>query len=327
MLVAAQCALAQTAPRPVAVIGGDANGGIQLENPRDIRVIGDRIIVLDANEPFLKLFDFTGKQLQRTVKKGGGPGEIVAVRTIVPDSAAHRVYLIDVASRRANAYSLKDTLLFETSLAVPSHVEDACVVGNHLFVMGMFGSHMIHELEPKNGQYDFVRSFAVARANPELDANPLFQNQISVGHLVCDVPRQRVVAVSAYAGVAQIVDLRTLAQRTLKLDGLGALWFKEETSGGRAGLTQGLPPGGFDNVSGASVTPDGVRLLADHFGPGNRPPEDFVSVSEWFVLANGTLRKGTVSRQREVGRSGNRVACFVGSPLPTIEIYQATRCP
>jgi hypothetical protein len=100
LVITAQVALGQTPTKPVAVIGGDRGGRIELENPNDILTIGNRIVVLDANEPFLKVFDFDGKAIQATVKKGSGPGEISAARRFTADSATGRVYVIDVMNLR-----------------------------------------------------------------------------------------------------------------------------------------------------------------------------------------------------------------------------------
>jgi hypothetical protein len=80
-------------------------------------------------------------------------------------------------------------------------------------------------------------------------------------------------------------------------------------------------------VKRVAVNGSEIRVFADRLGKDHRGNEDFESVAEWFIQPNGALRKGVTTTQREVGHTATSVVCFVGSPVPTIEVYRATRCP
>lgn len=325
-LLLALAATAQSS-RPVAVIGGADDRAAVLDNPRDLAVLGNRIVVLDAGQPFLKVFDLNGRLIQRFVRSGSGPGEIAAARRLAIDSAARRVYTLDVMNLRANVYRLDDSLVFERSFRTPAPMEDACFYDGRLFLLGMFGGKLVHEVDPRGSDARIVRSFGVARANHELDTHPTFQSQVAKGRLACSPGGGTIVAVSAYTGVAQVFNAQSGAQRTVRLDSLVPLTFAPTEFRGGVGVMQYAPNNTFHIVHRAAPTRDGIRILADYLGPDHEGNEDFEAVHELVLAPNGTLRPGMRTRQREVGRSGDLVACFVGSPIPTIEIHRATRCP
>lgn len=317
---------AQVAAKAASSIGGEQHEDV-LENPIQIQVIAGKILVLEPNAPFLKLFDLSGKTIQQFVKKGAGPGELIAPSRFLFDPAARRLYVWDRMNVRANIYALEDTLRFEKSYRTPSGVSDACLLGTRLFVLGFWNGHLIHELQAQGGELRATRSLGVPRANHPLDGNPNFQFQVTIGRIACDALRQQVIAVSSYVGAAQIVDTRSGVQRTVKLDSLRSLEFREKKVGQQIAVAQWVPSTGADYVTNAEAQVGSVRLLAIRLGKDHIGTEGFESETEWFLLPTGTLRRGATTRQREVGKNGPLVVCFLDAPSPKIETYTASRCP
>src|SRR5690349_7113726 len=71
--IATQCARAQESP--TLLIGGMSDRGVQLANPTALVATRDRLIILDAAPPFLKVLSSDGKLVQTFGAAGAGPRE------------------------------------------------------------------------------------------------------------------------------------------------------------------------------------------------------------------------------------------------------------
>jgi hypothetical protein len=316
---------AQAPPRPTAVIGGEDDRGAALFDPKDIAVVHDRIVVLDSDAPYLKVFRVDGRLVQAFGTKGEGPAEFQAAYRFAVDTAAKRVYVYDRANARATVFALGDSLAPVSTLRLPSRLEGTCVKGGRHYAMGLHDGKLVHELEQSGDELRVVRSFGIARANHPLDDVRMFQSSVGQGRLVCDHVNGTVTAVSASTGVAQVISLTSGRQQTLSLTGLVPLSFKAVAQGGRPGVMQWAEQGYFDHVRTAWLTPRGIRLLAERVNTEDRDKP--TTVTEWLLTPSGALEKSATSRQLEIGRSGASIVCYARTPYPTIEVFRATRCP
>jgi hypothetical protein len=268
-----------------------------------------------------------GDSFSKQEPEGVGPGRFGEPNRVIYDSAADRIVVLDALNLRASACRLRDTLIFETSYRMPLRAEDACFMGTRLYVLSFYAGHLLHQMSVEGGELRIIHSSGVSRGNTPLDSQEMYQNQlVRGGQLLCHASLNLIFAVSGYGSVAQVFDATSLAQRTVRLDSLRPLQFGLQSNGGQTMLSQGIGPDGVDWVRAVQPGGSNVRILADHVAPGTRN-QNFSTVTEWFLAADGTIRRGATTRQREVGRNGTSVACFVSSPVSVIEIHRAARCP
>jgi len=69
-------------------------------------VYGDRIYVLDAQIPTVRVYDWEGNHLFNIGRSGGGPGEFGEPRSLAVDSSTGRLFVRDHENGRVNVYTV-----------------------------------------------------------------------------------------------------------------------------------------------------------------------------------------------------------------------------
>lgn len=131
------------APRAVS-IGGAEDAWTVLEEARRVLVIGDRVLSLHDNAPFLKVFDLSGRLVQSFGRAGAGPGEFRHPATAVYDPATGEILVFDDALGRVSHLAFGDTLSYRRARTLSVAARDACFIGRSLFIEALDGTHFIH---------------------------------------------------------------------------------------------------------------------------------------------------------------------------------------
>jgi hypothetical protein len=315
---------AQQGATPTAIIGGADNRGITLEDPRVVTVIGDRILVINRQPPFVMLFSFDGKLRQRFGTKGAGPAEFTGPQVAVFDSASRRLLIFDQGLGRATAFRVGDTLRLEKTLSAGFRVNAACYAGKRLFIAGFANGHIVHELTESQYQLTVARSLGTVPANHPLAKNPLFQGLYMQGPLLCDAGAQRLLAVSRNGGVVQIVPLAGSAEQTIALTSFRPVVYSLKDGG----LAQTMPEDlVVDQVLGIGSGMAGVRIFVGRTDADRRTDGEFASYREIDLARDGRQTEGRPSQWLQIDSRPTRSVCYQGSPYPAIAVFASPRCP
>jgi len=84
----------------------------------DLAQDGERVYVLDAQVPALRVYDDGGRHLWDIGERGSGPGEYLQPRSIAVDPALDRLYVRDGSLNRINVYDRQGDLLATWSLNI-----------------------------------------------------------------------------------------------------------------------------------------------------------------------------------------------------------------
>ena len=154
-------------PEPVGLIG-------------DAALVGDTLVyVLDVVQKRVGVLAADGSWVVWAGRAGRGPGEFIDPVAIAA-TADGTLYVVDRGNLRVETYSARSRALKRVgSATLDFFPEDACVLGERLFVLGARDGRAIHEVSPRDG--GVTRSFAP----DEQLRNDLLATFRSAGHLAC----------------------------------------------------------------------------------------------------------------------------------------------
>jgi hypothetical protein len=314
---------AQT-PKPV-LIGGDWDERASLVLPRQVEVVAGRIVVLEAEAPFIKVFSLDGRLLQRLGGSGAGPGELRYAAAMLHIPELRRLVVFDTPNARAAEYAIGDSLTFVRALATALPVNGACALGRRVFVSAHDAAGMIHELEPRGGEWRTVRSFGSPTVTHPLALHPLFRSYAASGSLFCDAVARRILLASRVVGVLHSIKLDGSDQQTVPIAGFEPVAMEAAPDGG---FTQRTPDSGeYDQVVGFRAATGGARIIVGRADREHHGADDYASYRDVWVERGGVLRALRRSPWYVVGSSEGRTVCYRTAPAPIIAITRSSTCP
>jgi hypothetical protein len=311
---------------PAAVlIGGEDDLSESLAEPQDVQLISGRIVVLEREAPFLKLFALNGRLVQRVGRAGAGPGELRYGAAMLYLPATRRLLVFDTPNARVSAFAVGDTLSFARSFATSLGVSGACMLGQRLFIAAYAAAGIVHEVAPQSNELRVLRSFGEPTAKHPLAAHPLFRSYAGQGSLFCDTASNRLLLASQVVGVLHRLSADGTSQSTDPIAGFEAVVMEAAPDNG---FRQKMPASGvYDQVVGFRETQDGAHVILgradrEHTGAG-----DFATYREVRVTRDGVQRPEASSPWRFVGQADGRTVCYRTAPAPTIAVVRTAGCP
>ena len=314
----------QATGKLVGTIGGPSGRGAVLERPQQVLVLGDRIIVIERSEPFLKVFDLDGRLRQSTGRNGAGPGEFRLIYTTAFDSRRRLLLAFDTPLGRVTHLALSDTLRFVASQALSLQVESACFMGPRLFASARASDGIIHELLGDGPELRVARGFGAASAQHPLTTNPLYQNYLVAGHLSCDASATALTLATSLTGFMHVIGAVNGAQRTVKIERFIPIDFSATGDV----LSLATPKDGFyDEVIGITSRGDTRVLTVGRTDSVHTGAGDYASYREIAVDRANGQRTLPASAWRFIDSSSGRAVCYRTDPEPEIVIVNGLRCP
>lgn len=322
ILIGAAPVLSQSAP--LAAIGGEDARGAELGNFMQVLVANDRIIVLERDAPFVRVFDMRGTQLQALGRAGNGPGEFRAPMSIAWDEPTRRLLILDPSNARLTTFQLGDSLAAPTfHILEKVSIRKLCTMNGKTFGLDRSGPQLVHELDISGPRIAIVRSFGVRRTQHALGAHPLVATRISDGPFICAPRLNAVVLASRMLGEINVVGVDDEQQRTLPVPAFRAIDLKIEDGGST--LSQSVPEQGMDLVDNLVDAADGFRVI---LGQWTRVPGSSPAPSGYRALryVDGRLSSPETRRSMLVSWGKGIVVCSILDPVPTIMVYQGITC-
>lgn len=308
----------------LTTIGGEESRGAELGSIRNVLVLPQHIVVLERDAPFLRVFDFDGTQVQVIGRKGAGPGEFNAPTGIAWDSAGQRLLVVDPSNARVSTYPVADSLGAPTLLALEEiGVRKMCSVGGTLYGINRQSEHLVQALVIRDGRVAGVRSFGIRRTAHPLGKHRLVSTRVNDGPFLCDEASGTMYIGSAMLGELQVIDIGTLAQRSLPIPGFSGIDLSIEDGGST--LRQSVPEAGMELFENIVNGPDGILLVLGKWSrqPGARPaPVGY----EAIPLTDGALGIRASHDAMPVGYTPRGIVCVAANPYPTITIVEGKRC-
>jgi len=302
---------------PVARVefGGEADLGVALEQPRDMRFTRSGVVVVENSAPYVRLLSRSGRLLHAGVKAGSGPGEVRHISAVAISSSRDALLIFDPALRRVNRFRVADSVSLVNAHSVPLHVEAACLLGDNLWVAGVHGEQaVVHRLVLREGKYVVGQSLGSFQIGHPLQDNRLFRMQVVSSRVLCSETRNQIALGSRHLGVIQRINVATGAVSMLKVPGFMPLQFSLE---GPSLVLQHGPEGVADEIVSLFERPDGYRVMVGRTDKTHRGDGDFLSVREVFVPFNATApNKVRMLKELELDRDGLRVLCYSAAPFP-----------
>ncbi|HEX6910898.1 MAG TPA: hypothetical protein VF142_10905 [Longimicrobium sp.] len=234
-----------------------------------------RLYVLDVGQKQLSLLPRGPGKRYVMGGAGHGPGELMDPVALT-ETREGRLFLLDRGNQRMDVYrTVADSLERVTSLPLDFVPEDACALGERLFVLGPRGGYLIHEVSPGNGRV--VRSLVSDPASRD----PMLSPHRAAGFVQCGPGEVLTVLpllrpeISRYSSVTgqRLGRLRIPRYRATRVGQDGS------------GVVYRAPPGGQADY-GASLTAlaDGRMLV--QIGPVRRGSTRYEHTSlRTFVLS------------------------------------------
>lgn len=221
--------------------GGEADLGVALEQPRDMRFTRSGVVVVENSAPFVRLLSRSGRLLHTGAKAGSGPGEVRHISAVTISSSRDALLIFDPALRRVSRFRVADSVALVDAHSVPLHVEAACLLGDNLWVAGVHGEQaIVHRLVLREGKYVVGQSLGSFQVGHPLQDNRLFRLQIVSSGMLCSETRNQIALGSRHLGVIQRINVATGAVSMLKVPGFMPLQFSLE---GRSLVLQHGPEG------------------------------------------------------------------------------------
>jgi hypothetical protein len=264
-----------------------------------------QIVILDAMNSRLRLFDTSGWFLSEFGTRGAGPGEFFSpvALGVSPDQ---EVLVLDRSNRRISVFdSGSDSLVLIQEVPVPFPASDFCFIGPRLFLAGNYENHLIHEVTSSG---DILRSFGEL-----VEKDPLLRAISGVGHLAC----------SREAGAIAWVPRTIASFRVFSTEGDVILETAIPEYAETNYLTDGvsfrpeLPPEGYTNETIGVHWLDGNTLLIQLGLPGVD-----VVVPDGRVVTLDGVWDSLPPRWPEVGFIfGDTLFASEANPYPLVEVY------
>jgi hypothetical protein len=306
------------------IIGGENDAVTSIGRIDGVAAMPRRFVVLEADAPFLKVFDYAGKLVQTLGRAGGGPGEFRSPSGMAYDAARRRLLVVDPSNARVTVYQVGDTLAAPRLLTLPEiGIRSVCTLGGRLFALARNAPTILRELREDNGKLTVIASFGEPRTNHPLGTHPLVRTRASDGPLLCDEPRQRIIAASAPLGEVHVFDAQTRQQVTAPIPGFQRITMTVDANS----MTMSVPPDGFDTVRGLVLWDGAVQAVSER---ARRVPNDAPESVGFALAAIGARGPGALGpriRWRPLASTPNGSLCAQSEPAPTIALFPAGRCP
>ena len=310
--------------RPLWIIGGENAVGSELGEYRRVAVLPEHIVVLERDAPFIKVFNQQGKLLQTLGRAGSGPSEYRSPFDVTYDSAQRRLLVVDPANRRVTSYPVGDTLGPPRLLGLENvSVRGACMLRGKLYGI-VRSTTIITEMTEQGDQFVTSSGFGEPRTNHRLGGHPLVRQRASDGPLFCDNASNRLIAASRLLGEVHVIDGVSRAQQTTLVPSFRRI----DMSVDNTSMTMSIPPDGHDaliDIVQFGDTLYGVLELVKRGEGRTLAPPSYRTV---VIDRNGPSRTHAAQKAwRPIALLGARALCASGEPVPTIALFDATRCP
>lgn len=330
LLIAGGALPAQT-PSPVSsdvtvLLGGENDVGIPLIRPTEFLLIDDRVIVLDEEEPFLRVVSLDGSALQLLGMSGGGPGEFRYGAAMAHSAASGQLVVFDPLNGRANIYHVGDSVAFVRGLSIALSVNSACFMGPRLFVATNTVDGIIHELRFTSNTLEVVRSFGRPVADHPASEMTLFRNFVADGSLACDAANGTIALASRLVGPMQLLSANTAEQRTVLPEDFFPLLFEVADSNG---LRQKVPPSQeYDQVEALRIDAAGSMILsvARNARDANGDP-GIASYRQITIPRTGPQTVSPRHSWMRIGIIDSTAVCYQRILYPTVATVRGERCP
>ena len=293
-------AAVRIASGPLGLIGdvlGGADGGLY---------------VLDVGHKQLSLIPRGGGTRQALGRAGRGPGEF-ADPVALTRAGGRRLYLLDRGNQRLEVYRTTAGSLSRTaSLPLDFVPEDACALGERLFVLGPRGGYVLHEISPADGRV--LRSLVADPASRD----PMLSAWRASGFVECGPGDELTVLpllrpeISRYSAVTgqrlgQVRIPRYRETRVSHADG---------------GVIYQAPPGGGADYGASLVRLAGGRMLVQ-VGPVRRGStrHEFTSLRTFVLSWSGnTLTELSSTLPRIAHVRGDTAIAVHTDPAPSLTL-------
>lgn len=313
---------AQAAPR--WVIGGEEDAVTQLGRVRGVVTLPRSFVVLEADAPFLKIFDYSGRLLQTLGRSGSGPGEFRGPTSLSFDARQQRLLVVDPSNARVTVYQVRDSLVAPRVRTLEDiGIRNVCGLGTRLFGLARNAPTILRELREDGGRFTVTASFGEPRTNHQLGTHPLVRTRASDGPLVCDEQGNRVLVASTTLGEVHVFNAASRQQTTTPIPGFQRITMTVDNNS----MTMVPPPGGFDAVVGLVTWDGAIRVVTERTRavPGNVPTSLGFAVAE--LGARGPETLGARTRWRPLAKTSSGALCAQSDPAPAIALFAAGICP
>lgn len=313
---------AQAAPR--WLIGGEEDAVTQLGRVRGVVALSRSFVVLEADAPFLKVFDYSGRLLQTLGRSGSGPGEFRGPTSVSFDSRQQRLLVVDPSNARVTAYQVRDSLTAPRLLALDDNgIRSVCVLGTRMFGVARNAPTILRELREAGGKLTAVASFGEPRTNHPLGTHPLVRTRASDGPLMCDEQGNRLIVASSMLGEVHTFTAASRQQVTTPIPGFQRITMTVDNNS----MTMVTPPAGFDAVLGLVLWEGSVRAVTERTRavPGDVPTSSGFAVAA--IGARGPENLGPRTRWRPLAKTSSGALCTQSDPAPAIALFASGRCP
>ena len=306
--------------RPLVTIGGES--GVEFGSIVDAVSMKGRIIVLDKNAPHLRLLNEDGRLLQTAGRGGSGPGEFRIPWSLAVDSTSKTVFVVDPANARVTEYALEDTLGLKRTIATSiRNLRALCVLRGRFFGSTLSTTHLLDELEVRDGRLVSRRPLGKVQSNHPLAAHPLVGWRTGDGPVFCDGAGY-VWMTSSLLGDIHRVDVESGSQQSQTIRDFQPILLQ---SGSGGTLTMSVPASGwYERVSSLLPTSNGVRVVLSLHGRGDSlAGYQAVDISSDLRTHSQRVR----TQWRQVALAARGVICVVNDPAPTMAIFGGRGCP
>jgi hypothetical protein len=318
---------AQSAPR--WIIGGEEDVVTQLGRVRGVVALPRSFVVLERDAPFLKVFDYSGRLIQKLGRSGGGPGEFRGPTSLSFDARRQRLLVVDPSNARVTAYQVRDSLVAPRFLKIDDNgIRSVCALGTRM--IGLARSTLAHnaptilrELREEGDKLTVTSSFGEPRTNHPLGAHPMVRTRASDGPLYCDEQGNRVIVASAMLGEVHVFNAASRQQVTAPIPGFQRITMTVDNNS----MTMVPPTAGSDAVLGLVPWEGFVRAVTER----TRPIPGSVPASMGFAAsrigAGGPESLGARTQWRPLAQTSAGALCAQSDPAPAIALFAAGRCP
>jgi hypothetical protein len=296
--------------------GGEADLGVALEQPRDMRFTRSGVVVVENSAPFVRLLSRSGRLLHAGVKAGSGPGEVRHISVVTISSSRDALLIFDPALRRVSRFRITDSISLIDAHSIPLEVDAACLLGGTLWVSGIHDTQgIVHRLSIRDGKYVVAQSLGTYKVGHPLQGNRLFGSHVVASRMLCNEAKNQIVVASKRLGILQRIDITTGAVSMVRVLGFEPLHFAME---GNSMLVQRGPQGVTDEILSDVEQSNGYLVIVGRTDKTHRGEGDFLSVREVLVPFNVT-ESSKVRQLKEIALNpdGPQVLSYSAAPFPT----------
>lgn len=272
-----------------------------------------RLYVLDVGQKQLSLIAPGGGTRQSLGHAGRGPGEFVEPVALA-GAGGGRVYLLDRGSQRLEVYRTSATgrLSRITSLPLDFVPEDACTLGERLFVLGPRGGYVLHEVSAASGRV--LRSLVADAASRE----PMLSAWRASGLVQCGPGDELTVLPLLRSEITRYSAATGRRLGRMRIPGYRETRVSQEAGG----VTYRGPPGGAADYGASLVPLDDGRMLVQ-VGPVRRGStrHEFTSLRTFVLSWSGnTLTELAPTLPRIAHVRGDTAIAVHTEPAPSLAL-------